>query len=263
MIQLKHRSLATIGTMIMALLLEQGSCPQTSGEKSRQPVLVELFTSEGCSSCPPADALLKAWNGSHTADGRLIVALSEHVTYWNRLGWSDPNSQATFDARQNAYAERFRLDGVYTPQVVVNGTEQMVGSSKTEILRALQRPTADTGVSVHILAAVQKQGVLRLSFSSSATVSGDIFAAVTDDVFQTDVKRGENAGRTLTHVAVARALVRVAPLSSNTRADVELALPGNFKATGSHHVVLFAQAKGAGRVLSVDTTRLEPTDVQP
>ena len=107
-------------------------------------VLVELFTSEGCSSCPTADALLRQINGTQTNGGRLIVGISEHVTYWNSLGWSDPFSSSIYTDRQNGYGQRFRLDSVYTPQMVVNGTEQFVGSDQTALTRANQKSSCNS-----------------------------------------------------------------------------------------------------------------------
>src|SRR6204780_62241 len=102
-------------------------------------VLVELFTSEGCSSCPPADALLRQVNGSRTSGDQLVVGISEHVTYWNGLGWSDPFSSPAYTDRQNAYSERFHLEGVYTPQMVINGAEQIVGSDRAALLHAVEQ----------------------------------------------------------------------------------------------------------------------------
>ena len=95
------------------------------------PVLVELFTSEGCSSCPPADELLRQVQSSRShSQGQLIIGLSEHVTYWNQLGWKDPFSAEEFTVRQNEYSNRFHTEGPYTPQMVVNGREQFVGSDR-------------------------------------------------------------------------------------------------------------------------------------
>ena len=118
-------------------------------------MLVELFTSEGCSSCPPADALLKQVNETKTSNGQLIVGVSEHVTYWNGLGWKDPYSLPASTDRQNAYAEHFRLEGVYTPQMVINGSEQIVGSDRAALARALQKEGEQpTPISLHILATM-------------------------------------------------------------------------------------------------------------
>src|SRR6204780_1466035 len=123
-------------------LSAQVSKPVTAAvDAARVPkvVLVELFTSEGCSSCPPADALLRQVNGTQTNAGQLIVGISEHVTYWNSLGWSDPFSSSVYTERQNAYGERFHLEGVYTPQMVINGAEQIVGSDRAALLHAVEQ----------------------------------------------------------------------------------------------------------------------------
>src|ERR1700691_2578855 len=121
----------------------------TSAESSpdsdmRIPVLVELFTSEGCSSCPPADALLEKLDGEQPIAGAQIIVLSEHVDYWNHLGWKDPFSSAAFSARQEMYAHRFSLDGPYTPEMVVNGSAECNGSdaqkAESAIRHAIQEP---------------------------------------------------------------------------------------------------------------------------
>src|SRR5882724_13421492 len=101
------------------------------------PVLVELFTSEGCSSCPPADLLLQRLQKTQPLKGIQVISLSEHVDYWNQLGWTDPFSSSFFSERQRRYAETFRGDGVYTPQMVVDGRAQLVGSDSQTALRAI------------------------------------------------------------------------------------------------------------------------------
>jgi hypothetical protein len=127
------------------------SLAKASPEQSEpRVVLVELFTSEGCSSCPPADALLRQVDGKHTESGQLIVALSEHVTYWNHLGWSDPFSSEIYTQRQYAYGQRFHIDSVYTPQMVINGEERIVGSDSAGLLRAIRGEQKPSSLSVHI-----------------------------------------------------------------------------------------------------------------
>lgn len=220
-------------------------------------VLVELFTSEGCSSCPPADALLRQIDGTKTSAGQLIVGISEHVTYWNSLGWSDPFSSETYTARQNAYGSRFGLDSVYTPQMVINGTEQIVGSDRSGLLRAIQKEQQKPSpVALHILSAIVAGNALTVTFSASgdeASRSSEILAVLADDADQSSVLRGENSGRTLAHAAVARSIAKIAKLQPAAEQTAQIQLPSSMRGTNGHHLILFAQAPGNGRVLGVDS----------
>jgi hypothetical protein len=224
-----------------------------------QVVLVELFTSEGCSSCPPADALLRQINGTQTNAGQLIVGISEHVTYWNSLGWSDPFSSSIFTERQNAYGQRFDLDSVYTPQMVVNGNEQFVGSDKARLLQTLQKEKQASPIDLRILSMNLTEGSLAVKFSARGGIPAhgvDIIAVFTDDSDRSSVLHGENSGRTLTHVAVARSLTRVARLRAATEQTVQIPVPPSFHNSPAHHLILFAQTSGNGRVLGADTKAL-------
>jgi len=223
-------------------------------------VLVELFTSEGCSSCPPADALLRQIDRTQTASGQFIVGISEHVTYWNSLGWSDPFSASTYTERQNGYGQRFNLDSVYTPQMVVNGSEQFVGSDKASLTRAIQRqPSHPEAITLNIASINRNGNTLAVTFSTSGDVpasGADIIAVLADDLDQSSVARGENSGRTLTHAAVARSLTRVATVRSAREETVSIPIPASFQPSQRHHLILFAQAPGYGRVLGADSKPL-------
>jgi len=173
----------------------------------RQPVLVELFTSEGCSDCPPADALLAQLDSAQPFAGAEAIVLSEHVTYWNHQGWRDPFSLDTIDLRQQQYARQFALSDVYTPQIVVDGTEQFVGNDAAHLARAVVQAagTAKPELSIEN-ARVEADGSVEFSVHAASGAKGSLFAALAQNATTSIVARGENAGRTLHHVAVVRAI---------------------------------------------------------
>ena len=234
----------------------QGSGKRT--HESQRTVLVELFTSEGCSSCPPADALLRRLNGTKTDDGALIIGLGEHVTYWNGLGWRDRFSAETYTVRQQAYGDRFRLDSAYTPQVVVNGETQVVGSDEGALLRAV-RAAGKSAVELEIGRAELQGDRIALSYVLRGPVPADseVWAAVADDRAETEVKRGENGGRVLEHAAVARSLTNLGGAKTGA-AMVSLSVPpvlAGQEGVG-RHIVVFVQKAGAGPVLAVESRTL-------
>ena len=251
---------AFLGTMFIAVRAQStGGNPPPDRARESAPVLVELFTSEGCSSCPPADELLRQINGKHTDSGRLIVGVSEHVTYWNQLGWSDPFSSATYTQRQDAYGQRFHLDSVYTPQMVINGEEQFVGSDSASLLHALNKKEQPAQASVRIDSVTSNGNALTIAFSASGDDLGrgaDIFAIVAEDAARSNVLRGENSGRTLAHVSVARVFTRVATVHASTEKTVQIPLSSQLSPGQGRHLILFAQATGLGRVLGVDSKPL-------
>jgi hypothetical protein len=262
---MRGTSLRTLQGIILALLAGIASL-RAQVSKVDDPVakpkvvLVELFTSEGCSSCPPADALLRQINGTRTSSGQLIVGISEHVTYWNSQGWSDPYSSAAYTDRQNTYGNRFGLDSVYTPQMVINGTEQIVGSDRPGLMRALQKEQDQPSpVLLHILVTTLNKHSLKINFSATSAElprNAEVIAVIADDADQSSVLRGENSGKTLTHVAVARSISRVSLLQPATEQTVEIQLPASFHEPKGHHLILFVQAPGNGRVLGTDTKAL-------
>jgi len=177
------------------------------------PVIVELFTSEGCSSCPPADALLIRLEKLQPVANAKIVVLSQHVDYWNRLGWTDPFSSALFTRRQNEYAEAFGRDGIYTPQMVVDGQAEFVGSDASRAQQAIARAAAQPKAMLNVSfaeATTSEQGRVQVSLSAVpetvAVVNAEIILAITETNLSSSVPRGENAGRNLQHTGVVRVL---------------------------------------------------------
>lgn len=238
--------------------------PQTvRGAEARTPVFVELFTSEGCSSCPPADRLLQKLDAQPLQGAELIV-LSEHVDYWNHIGWKDPYSASMYSQRQSAYARRFGLDGPYTPQMVVDGTSEFVGSDSGLADKAFQKALGVAKLGVHLssisadasntLHAHLETGVLDASFGARAA---DVYVAVALNHAESQVSAGENSGHRLVHVAVVRALTKIAELKPGkmTAQDVQLKLePGTDP--GTLRVIAFVQEPRQGRVLGATAAQV-------
>lgn len=166
------------------------------------PIVVELFTSEGCSSCPPADAFLK-----ELAAVTGVVVLSEHVDYWNRQGWTDPFSSASFTERQQAYAQRLGSE-VYTPQMVVDGRKQFIGSDRDAAVAALREAGQTPKATMAVSARVDGSHVaVHVDVTpDAATPDADVLVALTEDDLSTAVTGGENKGRRIAHTGVTRVL---------------------------------------------------------
>lgn len=176
------------------------------------PVLVELFTSQGCSSCPPADRLLRELVEKQPVPGVEVLALSFHVDYWNRLGWRDPFSSPRWSARQREYARRFGETTVFTPQAVVDGTRSLVGSDRDGMLAAIaaaaERTSERLDVTARTTGAPAGTPALHVRGPSLADAAGTrrLHVAIVEDGLSVSVPRGENAGRELSHVRVVRDL---------------------------------------------------------
>ena len=179
----------------------------------RQPVLVELFTSEGCSSCPPADAFLKKLSEEQPFEDIEIIALEEHVDYWNHLGWSDPFSSIDFSNRQNDYAAVIPKSSAYTPQMIVDGHAQLIGSRAEEaidqIRAAAARPKARLLLSP-IASSKPRTRSFELRVDPDSAPLGesslDFYVAVTEKGLGGKPNAGENSGASLVHSAVVRSL---------------------------------------------------------
>ena len=234
-----------------ALSLSIGAQTPTPAAPAKQatPVLIELFTSEGCSDCPPADAVLTSLEGTQPLPGVQIIALGEHVTYWNNRRWADRFSSAAFTTRQNEYAASFHNSQVYTPQLVVDGQTEFVGSDRSAALSAITRAARQPRADVQI---AQTGGSVTVSVSRLPAGARDaqVWLAVTEDGLQSQVRGGENAGRHLTHNAVVRT-IRLLGLARNG-AQFTAPVP----AGGSKSAVAFVQETGSRHVLGAARAQL-------
>jgi hypothetical protein len=220
------------------------------GSRARVPVLAELFTSEGCNSCPPADGLLEMWLQEQPIDGVLVIPLSEHVTYWDHQGWKDPFASQQFTVRQRQYGQRFNLDSIYTPQLVLDGSREFVGSDKRAIERALRdaAKVAKPELSIDLKVVGDE---LNLSASGRGLLverDAELWFAITEDRLVVDVKRGENANKTLRHSAVVRQLRSAGKAGAIVPLSIRLAPDWR---RDNLQVVAFVQSTKNRRVLSV------------
>ena len=205
-----------------------------AAEPARAPVLVELFTSEGCSSCPPADRLLQQLD-SHA------IVLSEHVDYWNQLGWKDPYSSAQFTQRQEAYERQLGVDGPFTPQMVVDGAAQFNGSDAS-------RASSEIGK-----AGARHKATVKLSRSDAgiditvedAPRSGNVYLVLADRTDSSQVAAGENKGRQLQHVAVVRSLKKIGTVKRGQAFHKLVEMP---REAAAQRVIVFVQESDLGPV---------------
>lgn len=222
-------------------------------------VVAELFTSEGCSSCPPADEILSRLVQQQPVPNVTVLGLSENVDYWNRLGWADPFSSPAFSERQSEYAARvFRSSGVYTPQIIIDGSLEEVGSHAKGVYRKIAQaaqvpkaivnvvadlPPATTALQIGIKVDVPPEIIVR--------EASDLVIAVAEDNLASDVRRGENDGKRLKHSGVVRRLLTVGTLMAQARrwsGTTSVAITPEWKAADLK-VIGFLQEQQSRRVV--------------
>jgi hypothetical protein len=218
-------------------------------------VLVELFTSEGCSTCPPADKILANLDRTQPVNGVQVIALSEHVDYWNRLGWKDPFSSAEFSRRQTDYARVLGAKDIYTPQMIVDGRVEFVGSKLGTALEAISKAAGlpKANVSIAIKVSTPNSVTLGIQVQNIPSVSGgdiaDVMLAITESGLVSDVSRGENSGRKLEHSAVTRKMIRVGAVEGRAfSAERTIDLNSSWKRQNMR-AVAFTQERASRRVL--------------
>jgi hypothetical protein len=260
----RPRLLSCVATVVLlvfvALVPWLAESTANASDSAGTPVLVELFTSEGCSDCPPADALLERLDNSQPVAGAQLIVLSEHVDYWNDIGWRDPYSSHAYSERQSAYARRFGLSSVYTPQMVIDGRFEFVGSNERRAITAAESAAKSAKISMSLSGAhLESESVLAVHLDASrlpatATQSATVLLAIADEKDESHVSGGENGGRTLRHVAVLRTLKKVGSLDqvNHFSQDVRIEIP---RRNGSIRLIAFVQDEENRTIWGVASTR--------
>lgn len=263
-------SVLVVGALLFALpkaVPSDAQAAQSSAAKSeRVPVVVELFTSEGCSSCPPADTLLNKLETLQPVEGAEIIGLEEHVDYWNHDGWVDPFSDAGWTTRQQEYVERFKGKTPFTPQMIVDGQSQFVGNNGKEALDTIRNDIrqAKTQVSITSEAAAKKdaEGLeVRVGNASGSVAQepADVWIAVTEQGLGSSVKAGENAGKDVHHATIVRSLHKIGAVSGKGSSPFDVHEDVKFKSNWKREnlrIVVFVQERKSMRILGAAEARV-------
>jgi len=243
-------------TIIVSVSFVAAQSASAADSKEPVPILVELFTSEGCSSCPPADLLLQRMDETQPIAGAHLIVLSEHVDYWDHDGWKDPYSSHLFTDRQSAYVGVLGLSTPYTPQMIVDGASVLQNNNAQQAEQVFQKAEAAQKIPVHII-STRVEGTTPPILQARIEVgenpdkhNADIYLAVALGHAESQVMRGENSGHHLTHVAVVQSLTRIGKLEKGKTfsQDVQVKLqPGTDPA--NLRVIAFVQQTGPRQVL--------------
>jgi hypothetical protein len=245
----------------------------STAPKPVTPVLVELFTSEGCSSCPPADALLAQIDAKQPVSGAQAIILEEHVDYWDDQGWRDPFASSAATQRQQEYAKTLHAD-VYTPQMIVDGRTEILGSDQNAAQHAIEKAIAAPKTSLELswvgatatmgpVGTVGGSKLLRVRAGklsgdgASAAQNAEVFLVVTESHLHSDVRRGENAGRGLEHDGVVRKFTSLGKASGSGEFSFDLQtgvkLSPEWKRENVR-VIVFVQDVRSRRIYAVTST---------
>jgi hypothetical protein len=218
--------------------------PNAAMAQNHAPVVVELFTSEGCSSCPPADQVLATLD-RNGIPGVEVIALGEHVDYWDHLGWKDKFSSPLFSARQQDYGRALHLQNIYTPQMVVGGSAEVLGSDWQAVQQAI-RKAADGPHATASMSPSRAGVAIQVGHLPNGVKTAEMYLAVTEAGVETPVAAGENAGRRLRHVAVVRSLMSLGTLNAGQKGGYVAEARYNLKPEWNSQnlkLVLFVQDK--------------------
>lgn len=252
-------AVVAVGVLILAMTDSSIHAGKTAGATAsptevRGPVVVELFTSEGCSSCPPADSLLLKMDEAHSVGNVEVIALEEHVDYWDDLGWRDPYSSRQWTERQQRYADTFRQGSVYTPQMVVDGRAEFVGSREGQARQTIAEMAGKKKAEVAVTTANSSDGRERITVrvgrlpEAGAGDSSEVWLAITETGLHTAVTRGENAGEDLHHSPVVRLLRKIGVAEGKNQdtsfnVDEHVSMDKSWQRNNLRAVVFVQQAK--------------------
>src|SRR5579872_3344792 len=243
----------------------QATAQPAAADSGRKPVLVELFTAEGCSTCPPAEAMAQKME-QQVLPGADVIVLEEHVDYWNQYGWIDPFSSGEWTERQRDYVSKLADKSPYTPEMVVDGQTQFVGNNGREAQAAIEKAVhePETNITVEGKQDPKDSGDFAVSVGElQGNTPGDtaeVWLAVTEDGLHSSVTRGENAGHVLNHAAVLRSLRKIGVAQAkgdNTSfaGDARVKLKSDWKRENLR-VVVFVQEKKSRKILGAASTKV-------
>ncbi len=223
------------------------------------PILLELFTSEGCSSCPPADKLLGVLDREQPVSGVQLIVLSEHVDYWNHDGWSDPYSSRTISERQEEYASHVGVSDIYTPQLVIDGTRQALGSNWPATKHAINDSLHDIKVPITLSARKESSRLvvhLEVNPAGVSSQAGEVYLVLAADHGHSHVLRGENAGRDIDHVAIADSFHKIGKVGAGASfsKDVPAKVDDTLR-SGPVRIIAFLQDTATKRIIGVAQTK--------
>ena len=241
---------------------------QSVAQANRSLVIIELFTSEGCSSCPPADALLSKLEVNQPIAGAEVIGLEEHVDYWNHDGWIDPYSSGEWTLRQQEYVTRLKSNAPYTPQMVVDGQTEFTGNNVSKAQETIQQAARQEKTSVSIAGEASARSNSVTCEVRVANLRGagdqekvDVWLAVTEAGLPTAVTAGENKGQTWEHASIMRSLQKIGSISSRSSlpfvAKPQVKLRPNWKKENLR-LVAFVQERKSWRIIGASLAKIAP-----
>jgi hypothetical protein len=252
------RRASKLAVAALPILLVALPAPAAS-DAPRTPILMELFTSEGCSSCPPVDSWVEHLDASQPVPNAEIIVLSEHVDYWDHDGWKDPFSSSAITDRQKAYVSNLGLSDVYTPQIILDGASEIKPADAQQTTQRLTIAAAAPMIPVHIASAAAGPGSITGHIQADGSTqkkNADVYVAIAIDKVQTDVLAGENNGKKLENIAVVKEMVKVGKLEKGKAFDQPFTVklwpnadPANLR------VIAFVQESGPGKIVGAGMTK--------